>query len=161
MDDSLRLTHDKEDTVYRNGYFVLYRAANDRPFIANAKFSIFPSKIVAVFIHDILTWVPKATCILHSFRTTVTPPPPPPHPPIPVQKGCITQRRKYVIFSNPVFFSGFYIGTQEIKSSGWMAFCMYTVEIHFKISTNERYAVFTHHIMLNLASKSSQTAQSH
>jgi hypothetical protein len=92
-----------------------------------AKFSIFPAKIVAFFIYDILT----------------------------------TQRRKYVIFSNPVFFSGFYIGTQVIKSSGWMAFCMYTVEIHFKISTNEHYAVFTHHIMLNLASKSSQTAQSH
>ena len=113
--------------MYRNGYFVLYRAANDKPFIATAKFSIFPAKIVAFFIYDILT----------------------------------TQRRKYVIFSNPVFFSGFYIGTQVIKSSGWMAFCMYTVEIHFKINTNERYAVFTHHIMLNLASKSSQTAQSH
>ena len=30
MDDSLRLTHDKEDTVYRNGYVVLYRVANDK-----------------------------------------------------------------------------------------------------------------------------------
>jgi len=73
MDDSLRLTHDKEDTVYKNGYFVLYRAANDKPYIATAKFSIFPAKIVAFFIHDILTWVPKTTCILHSSRTTVSP----------------------------------------------------------------------------------------
>ena len=54
MDESLRLTHDKEDAVYRNGYVVLYRAANDKPLIATSKFSILPAKIVAFFIDDIL-----------------------------------------------------------------------------------------------------------
>ena len=55
MDGSLRLTQDKENTVYVNGNFVLYRAANDKPLIATAKFSIFPAKIVAIFIYDIFT----------------------------------------------------------------------------------------------------------
>ena len=54
MNESLRLTHDKEDTVYRNGYVVLYRAANEKPLIATSKFFIFPAKSVAFFIHDIL-----------------------------------------------------------------------------------------------------------
>ena len=54
MNESLRLTHDKEDAVYRNGYVVLYRAANDKPLIVTSKFSIFPAKIVAFFRHDIL-----------------------------------------------------------------------------------------------------------
>ena len=55
MDGSLRLTQDKENTVYVNGNFVLYRAANDKPLIVTAKFSIFPAKIVAIFIYDIFT----------------------------------------------------------------------------------------------------------
>ena len=54
MNESLRLTYDKEDAVYRNGYVVLYRAANDKPLIATSKFSMFPAKIVAFFRHDIL-----------------------------------------------------------------------------------------------------------